>query len=166
MPIILHPITPKAFKSQVFIKELTKAMESVEAGIKKDYEAGVKDWSEKPKFTSKTTVNPNGAVSVEVDTDDEIYTYVHEGTGPHPILPKKAKKLRFKGTYTAKTVPGVIQSRQGGASGDDVFSAGVMHPGSKGRFFSKPIKKKWEPFMKRQTQRALDKAAKESGHGV
>ena len=166
MPIIFKAINPKAFKSQVFTDEIEKAMRSVEAGIKKDYEAGVKDWDTKVEFTSKTTINPGGGVSVTVDTDSEVYTYVHEGTGPHVITPKKAKRLRFQGTYTAKTTPGVIQSRSGGPSGEVRFARMVNHPGSKGRFFSRPIKKKWGPYMARQIQRALDKAAQRSGHAI
>lgn len=166
MPIIFKGIKPKAFKSAVFTQELVKAMESVEAGILKDYQEGVKTWDTKVKFTSKTTVNPGGGVSVEVDTDNEIYTYVHEGTGPHVIAAKKAKRLRFRGTYTAKTMPGVIQSRSGGPSGEFRSARSVQHPGFKGRFFSKPIKKKWGPYMTRQIQRALDKAAKLSGHAI
>ena len=166
MPVIFKAIQPKAFKPQVFEEELTRAMRSVEAGIKKDYEAGVKDWDTKVEFNSQTTVNPGGGVSVSVDTDNEIYGFVHEGTGPHIIKPKKAKRLRFQGTYTAKTVPGVIQSRSGGPSGEVRFAGIVQHPGIKGRFFSKPIKKKWGPFMSRQVERALAKATKASGHGI
>lgn len=164
MPVILKPILPKKFNDKALFAELVKGMEPVEAGILKDYQAGVKDWDTKVEFTSKTTVNPHGAISVEVDTDNEIYGFVHEGTKPHSITAKGNKRLRFQGTYTAKTVPGVIQSRSGGSSGDFVSRKQVQHPGFKGRFFSKPIKKKWGPFMKRQMDRAMVKAAKASGH--
>lgn len=165
MPVIFKAIKPKPFKLQVFEQELRSAVKPVEAGILKDYKAGVKDWDTKVDFTSKTTTNSAG-ISVEVSTDNEIYQFVHEGTDPHLITAKKAKRLAFQGTYTAKTMPGVIQSRSGGPSGDVLFARTVQHPGFKGRFFSKPIKKKWGPFMERQISRALDTATKRSGHGI
>lgn len=165
MPVIFKAITPKPFKPAVFELELRKAMESVEAGILKDYKEGVKTWDTKVQFTSKTTVNAAG-ISIEVDTDNEIYGYVHEGVGPHVIAAKKAKRLRFQGTYTAKTTPGTISARSGGPSGGFQTARQVQHPGFPGRFFSRPIKKKWGPYMVRQGQRAMERAAKASGHAM
>lgn len=164
MPVIFEPITPKAFNSKAFVIELEKAAKQAEKGMLKDYQSGVSTWSHKVRFNSETTINPNGGLSIIVDTDDEIYTYVHEGTRAHDIKPRRAKRLRFLNTYTAKTIPGVIQSRSGGSSGSVVYSRGVRHPGFPGRYFSKPIRRKWQPLLQRQLQRALDKGAKESGH--
>lgn len=166
MRVIFKAIEPKKFKVEPFAEELAKAAAVAEKGILADYQKGTATWEHKVKFTSKTTINPNGGISIEVDTDDEIYTYVHEGTGPHFIRPRTAKRLRFQNTYTAKTVPGIIQSRRGGASGDVVFSQGVRNPGFPGRFFSRPIKAKWSPFLTRQMERALSIAVKKSGHAI
>jgi hypothetical protein len=112
------------------------------------------------------TVNPNGGVSIAVDTFDEIYEMVHEGTRPHLIRAKKKKTLKFQGTYSAKTTPGVIQSKSGGSSGPSLYRQVVRHPGFKGRNFTKPIFAKWRPFFERQMQRALDEGAKKSGHSI
>ena len=166
MPIIFKAIKPSQFKIGDFVSELKEASRDVEKGMLKDYQAGVSSWNDKPTFTSKTTINPNGGISIEVTTEDEIYTYVHEGTRAHDIRPRQAKKLRFQNTYTAKTIPGVIQARGGGPSGDVVYSSGVRHPGFPGRFFSKPIKAKWGPFLIRQINRAIAKAAKKTGHSI
>lgn len=166
MPTVFKPILPAKFKVNGFVEELAIASRDVEKGMLKDYQAGVKTWNHKPDFTSKTVINMNGGISIEVSTEDEVYTYVHEGTGPHDIRPRRARRLRFQNTYTAKTIPGLIQSRSGGASGDVVYSRGVRHPGFPGRFFSKPIKAKWGPFFSRQIQRAFDKAVKKSGQSI
>lgn len=166
MPIVFKPIEPKAFKVKPFTDELKDALKIVENGMLKDYQAGVKTWSHKPKFDVETKINPNGGASIAVDTDDRIYTYVHEGTRPHIIKPRKAKALRFQNTYTAKTIPGVIQSRAGGKSGSVVYRQIVKHPGFKGRFFSKPIKKKWGPLFSRQITRSYNRAVQLSGHSI
>lgn len=166
MPVAFKPILPKALKEQVFLDEIKAAAEVARKGILKDYQAGVKDWDHKVVFESEVVIS-GGGVGIVVDTDDQIYTYVHDGTKPHVIKPKKpGGKLRFQGTYTAKTVPGVIQSRPGGASGEVLYSATVNHPGTKARNFSKPILKKWKPFLGRQLQRALNEAARKSGHAI
>lgn len=166
MPVMFKPITPKALKVQAIYDSIEKSAKVVEAGILKDYKEGTRTWEHKVNFNAELTINPNGGVSIIVDTDDEIYTFVHEGTKSHVIKPKQAKRLRFQGTYTAKTVPGVIQSREGGASGEFQYSTGVNHPGTKARLFSKPIFRKWKPFFERQMQRALDEGAKRSGHSI
>ena len=166
MPVMFKPITPKALKVQAIYDSIEKQAKVVEAGILKDYKETTRTWDHKVDFRAELTINLNGGVSIVVDTDDEIYTFVHEGTKPHVIKPRQAKRLRFQGTYTAKTVPGVIQSREGGASGEFQYSAGVNHPGTKARLFSKPIFRKWKPFFERQMQRALDEGARKSGHSI
>jgi hypothetical protein len=166
MPVIFKAIEPKKFKIDAFEEELRQAAKVVEQGILKDYKAGVRDWDTKVDFNAETAINPNGGISIAIDTDNEIYTYVHEGTGPHDIRPRNVRQLRFQNTYTAKTIPGVIQSRRGGPSGDFVFSGRVRHPGFPGRFFSKPIKAKWGPFFQRQIDRAFKSAVRKSGHEI
>jgi len=166
MPVMFRPIVPKALKVDEIYKAIEQNAAVAQKGILKDYEATTSTWNHKVNFRAELTINPNGAVSITVDTDDEIYTFVHEGTKPHVIRPKAGKRLRFQGTYTAKTAPGVIQSRQGGASGEFIYSAGVNHPGTKARNFTKAIFNKWKPFFERQMERALSEGAKRSGHAI
>lgn len=166
MPVMFKAITPKALKVNEIYKAIERNAEVAKRGILKDYQAGVSTWNHKVDFDAELIINPNGGVSIIVDTDDEIYTFVHEGTQAHDILPKRAKRLRFQGIYTAKTVPGVIQAKGGGPSGEFQYRLGVHHPGTKGRNFSKAIFQKWRPFFERQMQRALDEGAKASGHSI
>lgn len=166
MPVMFKAITPKALKVQAIYDSIEKNAKVVEAGILKDYKAGTQTWEHKVNFDAELTINPNGGVSIIVDTDDEIYTFVHEGTKPHPIRAKNTKKLRFQGTYTAKTTPGVIQSKSGGSSGEFEYRQAVQHPGTKARNFTGPIFRKWKPFFERSMQRALDEGARKSGHSI
>lgn len=59
-------------------------------------------------------VGPDGRVTGESTTNNEILYYRWSGTKPHRIEPKRAKALRFRGS-----------------SGNFVFAGGVNHPGTK-----------------------------------
>lgn len=167
MPVIFKAIKPKAFNNKAIVDSIKQRGETAKNLLLKDYQAGTRTWSHKVEFDAELIINPNGGVSITVDTDDEIYTFVHDGTKPHKIEPKTpGRRLRFQGTYTAKTVPGVIQSRSGGSSGEFQYRQSVQHPGSKGRFFTKPIFKKWRPFFEREMKRALAEGAKNTGHSI
>jgi len=162
MPIILKPISPKKLNISGLRAEIEKQAKPYADGVKRDFESTFSTWSQdsKPKLNVKTNINLNGAVSIEVDVVGEIYTFVHEGTKPHEIKAKNAKRLRFTSNYNAKTVIGQIKSQSGGASGEILYRQRVFHPGFKGRNFSKLIMTKWrQPFFKAM-QRALDNWAK------
>ena len=102
----------------------------------------------------------------QVSTDNEIYGYVDQGTKPHIIRPKRAQKLFFKSGYSAKTTPRVIGSNNGGANGPDVFANVVRHPGTKAREFAETLKEKYQKTFGKTMQRAMNNAAKKSGHAV
>lgn len=159
-------ITPKALKVAEIYKAIESRAEGVKKGVLKDFQSGVKDWNHKVEFEAEVIVNPNGGVSIIVDTGDKIYFFTHEDMPPHEIRAKPGHKLRFQGTYTRKTIPGVIQSRSGGPSGEFIYRDFVMHPGSKGTHAATIILKKWKPFFEREMQRALDEGAKRSGHSI
>ena len=166
MPFSLVPINPKDFDIKGMADELQTVADEVAGRMKTDYEAGVQTWGHKVDFTSEVDVNINGAVSIEIDTDDLVYLFVHEGTKAHDIFPRRARYLRFQSGYTAKTQPGAISSRSGGPSGPAQYRSYVRHPGTEGRRFGTLIKAKWDPFFKREMQRALDQGAKRSNHSI
>jgi hypothetical protein len=168
MPVIFKPINPKHLKAEAFTRAIEQEARPYAEGVKRDFEKTFQNWKaeHKPTLTVKVNINPNGGVSIEIDVEGQIYEYVHEGTRPHDIMPRRAKRLKFQSGYQAKTLPGRIASVAGGPSGDTVFARGVEHPGFPGRKFSQQIVKKWrQPFYKAM-QRALDKGAKDSGHAI
>lgn len=133
--------------------------------IEKDFKRTTKTWKRKVKFVKIVALGKD-RIEILVGSDDEIYRYVNEGTKAHVILPKRFLRLRFKGTFTSKTVPGVIDARSGGSSGSDVYSTGVIHPGTQARNFDDAITKLWKTRMKRRLEKAMREAVKVSGHRI
>ena len=161
----LKAYLPKVFRDTVFETQLTREAKAIEKGIVNDYKATCSTWKNKPKIESLTSVK-NGSIDIMVDVIGDIYAYVDKGTKPHSIFPKRAKFLRFKSQYRAKTAPGVLSSWNGGGSGGNVFRKAVRHPGIKGRKFSEMIKKKWDARYQLLMQQALTRAAKQSGYSL
>lgn len=169
MPLVfqMKQIKPAALKRDALRLQLLTAVRDAEREIKKDFQQTTKTWKNKPKFES--IVSLKDGPSVIVGTDNEIYTYVDEGTRPHPIVARRAKSLAFrwggKGSYRAKTQVRVIDSFSGGATGKTVFPKAVQHPGTKARKFADEIEKRRRPWYKRRMEQAMRDAAKSSGHG-
>ena len=143
---------------------LLNEMRSIGKEIKEDFDKTVETWDKKPDF--KLSVSLAGSTpSVTVETIDEVYKWVDEGTKAHWVEPVNAKVLAFRTSYQAKTSPGVIGSGAGGASGDMVFSKGHEVSGIKARKFSKKIQDKWKGEFGKRMASAMKQAAKASGHG-
>lgn len=135
--------------------------------VLKDFEETTKTWDHEVDFKTHTHLAMADVImSVEVETDDEIYNYVSGGTKPHPIVPKKkGGVLVFKGGYKAKTAPRQIGSGSGGPFGPTVFAKAVKHPGTKARRFPTVIWKKRMPEFYKVMWAAWRKAIKATGHG-
>lgn len=159
----IKAIKPKDFKSDAVRLEILNALRLAGTQIKADFAKTTSSWKNKPKFGVKVSLK-GGSPTVEVSTSDQVYAWVDEGTRAHPIVPVKAKRLRFKTGYNAKTQPGVLDARSGGADGDTVFARVVYHPGTEPREFSKLIKEKWEVEINEYMQEAMRRAAQKSGH--
>lgn len=168
MPVSFVPINPKKFNIKAIENELKKDAKVAEKGMVKDWQSTYSTWSaaSKPALTSKISVNLNGGVSIEIDLQGEVYLLVHEGTRPHIITARRAKRLAFQSGYRTKTQLGRIASRNGGAFGETVFRTSVSHPGFPGRKQGALIKRKWDPLFKRQMQRALSAGVKKTGHSI
>lgn len=165
MATVWKTIKPSRLREDAMRLALLNGMRRMGTKIKQDFEKTVQTWKNKPKFEVLVSLSGPGP-TVVVDTNDEIYHYVSMGTRPHVIRPKRARALAFRGTYTAKTVPGVLEARAGGASGDAVFSQEVHHPGTKPRNFQKMIGDKWQKQFKREMESVMREVARESGHGM
>lgn len=161
----MKPIIPKDINKKALFDELEKEMKAIQKEMTKDFDSTVQTWSNKPKF-DKEFESSKSRIRIFTGTSNEIYGYVSGGTRPHRIMPKKGKALRFRGSYRAKTSPGVIGSKAGGASGGEVFSKGVNHPGTKARKFDEAIGKKWDRPFRSRIDKAIDRARKKSGHAI
>ncbi len=153
-------IKPKKLKVDAFRLELLNALRAEGREVKKQYKKTTQTWKRKPEFEILIGLTGKDA-SVLVGTDDKIFRYVDEGTRPHIIRPVRAKRLRFKSGYRAKTRPGKIGSQSGGAFGDTVYAQMVRHPGSKARGFSPTIqKRRRKPFTRRMVKAMQTAASK------
>lgn len=162
MAAVWKVIKPSRLKDDAMRLALLNGMRKVGTQIKQDFEKTTQTWDHKPKF--ETLVSLSGGPTVLVDTNDEIYHYVSEGTKPHIIRPKRARSLAFPGVYNAKTTPGVLEARSGGSSGDMVYTKEVRHPGTQPRKFDELIAKKWQSKFKREMESIMKEVAQASGH--
>lgn len=159
----LKVLKPQTLKQKEMRLELLNGLRAAARAVEKDYKATVSTWNKKPKFETVIALGKTKAEFL-VGTDDPIYRYVDEGTKPHIIRPRRAKVLRFSSGYTPKTQPNVIGSSAGGASGSEVFSAVVNHPGTEPRNFSKVINLKHKVSFKKIMHESMRRARAKSGN--
>lgn len=169
--IVWKDIKPQRLKDKRIRMVFLNAMRKEGTQIKHDFQRTTKTWEHKPKFEVEVSLSGPGPV-VMVGTDDKIYGYVNEGTKPHLIMAgiytgkSKKKVLAFPEGYTAKTVPGVLDAKDGGPHGDVILRPYVHHPGTEARRFDEEIQKLWEKRFKRDMEEVLGEVAKESGHAL
>lgn len=156
-------IKPKRLKEKEMRLELLNGLRAVARKVTKDYEATVATWNEKPQFETVVSLK-GGEAAFLVDTNSKIYEYVDQGTKPHIIRPKRAKRLVFAAGGSPKTTPRVIGSTGGSRGGTTVYSLGVKHPGTKAREFSKIISDKWQKQFRNEMIDSMRRAAAKSGH--
>lgn len=125
-------------------------------GMRTDLEKTTRTWKHKPIFTIR--IDTKGDALVSVFTDSLIYYFVSHGTEPHIIKPRRKKVLAFNVPFTAKTKVRWIGSRNGSRGKLQVFSKGVMHPGTEAREYDQVVTDKWQPKFEILMQRRIDNA--------
>lgn len=169
MPLKLwRVIEPSALKDQAMRLELLNALRRMGTKVRADFRETTKTWSNQPDFseTVQGTSLRGGKAKLEVLTSDPIYTFVSGGTKPHGIAVVNAKTLAFSGTFTAKTVPGVIGSGPGFKGAPDTFVTEVWHPGIEARRFDKAIAEKWRKDFRKEMDTSMAKVRLASGHAL
>ena len=159
---ILRAIIPRSplYHTANMGREIKAALDDLGKQIKKTFEGTTATWETDVKFDVDVTMN-NSKAEIVVSTDNEIYGYVNEGTKPHIIRPKRARRLAFRTGYRPKTRPKSITSGPGGASGPWVTAGVVHHPGTKAREFTKYVIVRYQDIIPRVIQDAINRAAKE-----
>lgn len=134
-------------------QELNKVLDQAVRETLGKFAATTATWNHKPAM--EVDREPTARV---VGTNDKIYEIVSEtGSKPHFVQPKRAKALRFRDGYRAKTRRGVLGSSSGGASGTVRFSKGHMVKGFEAREFVKTIQEQMDVRMEKLTDEALRK---------
>ena len=167
MPAVLwKAIKPPKFKVPAIRQAIDYEARFIADEIYLDFLLTVSTWTRQPKFEKVVQIGPN-EVAILVGTDDRIYRFVSEGTRDHYVPKTGVATMAFQPFYTAKTMPGLITSQRGGASGDVVIRRGRWKvKGIKPRNFEETIGKKWKPRFKKRMVGAMKKGAKASGHGT
>lgn len=147
-------IMPKALIIDVAAQQraITNTLNATAKAIKADFGITTQAWSDKPTFT----IESPSPYERSIGTDDDVYTMLNEGTKAHEIRPKRGKVLRFQTPFRSKTVPREIMSSAGSKGKVEVFSRGVMHPGTEAREWDQVIFEKWDRQMGDIFQRAID----------
>jgi len=107
-----------------------------------------------------TTFNFGQTVSsVKVFTYSKKYAIVNEGSPRHPIVPRRARMLKFRTGYRAATRPKVIGSRAPSRFGEFASTPIVPdHPGFEARKFDEAIADEYAPTFEKDIQDAIDAA--------
>lgn len=160
----IEAIVPgKMARGSDYAREIERALQRHQEGTRRDLKATTHTWETVVVFHVKVERNGND-LAIIAYTDNKIYKFVNDGTHAHIIRPKKAKALRFQwggyGSYKAKTVPGKIGSRSGGATGDIVHATYVLHPGTEARKFTEAIAKKRQKLLQSEIQTAITRASR------
>ena len=153
MKLSVIPIAPK----QIF------DLKKIEANI----DSGLDDGARKVQGElGRNTTTWNHDVRFEIarekgvriiDTNDQIYQYVTNGTPAHPIRARNAPYLAFFRTgFRSKTRAGRLGS-SGGARATQNFRRmkQVMHPGIQARNFEELTVKKWQKYIVKILETAI-----------
>lgn len=132
---------------------LTRLTDKIDKAVDKSLEQAAKDaadflnqavktWKNQPEFIFRPEEGVKYTVQYSIvalgpDRTLAIWGYVDKGTEPHMIFPVKAKALRFRPNYSARTAP-IAQADvgTGRSSGAYTYRQGVAHPGNEARDFA------------------------------
>lgn len=161
MSIDFKVIKPNLPRYKEMTAVLQTSVSKMANRIQKDFESTVATWEHKVVFQQEIV-----GWRIEVFTTDPIYGYVDQGTRPHIIRPKRAKRLAFASAFTPKTKPGVLGSTADSHGPVDTFRQEVHHPGTEAREFTEAIAKKWGTTFATVMQDAMAGAVQVSGHSL
>lgn len=135
--IKLIPIKPKTdpINYPAVERAVRETMRSLAEEAKQDMEATTRGW--KHDATFHAIADRTGYI---IGTDDEVWNWLDQGTRPHVIRPRRARRLRFV------------------TSGRVVWARQVNHPGTKPRAWSKMIKHKYQREMPHRMNEAIGSA--------
>ncbi len=139
---LVRAIKPKPLELEEVRKMLLDTMNKTGDVCIQTFQRTTQGWrGVKPTFIAETTIENGNAILRVFPTGDGAnkWVWLDEGTKPHPILPRRAKRLRFFIGGKAGSTPGNFISKTSTPGNKQVFSKGVMHPGIKPRNWSKTL---------------------------
>lgn len=156
-------VLPVRFDPDAFSRAMIKEMEKLNRDIKKDFEATVRTWEGKPRFTSKVNVS-EGLIEGHTRTarmhggkpPELIYYFINQGT--------KVRFAKMTEDWQPKTRVRVIGSFAGRGGLERVDN--IARPGVKARKFTEAIATKHRARVAFRLKVALRNGTKASGHAL
>ena len=177
MDIKVNVFVPKEILRQSIVQDaIAQVMVRKTAPeVKTLFRKTVFGWKNKPIFRQLLT-KKSGYMSEKIWADGgglnsrglarwKQYAMVNQGTEPHTFGSRGNWPMRFrwggKGSYTASSTPGIIQSKRHSQKGKQVkFWTTVDHPGiEKPRHFDRTIRDQYAPIFRKDIQDAIGVAA-------
>lgn len=129
-------------------------------------------WKKSPVWIVETKVVPGEwRLSLKIKGESYLikrWTYLDEGTKPHRIYPRRAKRLRFTWggpkSYQAGSSPNQLFTSRPSVRGVTTYRRYVNHPGFPARGWSILIKNDSEKPLLSWMRAAMSNAARASGH--
>jgi hypothetical protein len=136
------PRNNKHFKMNFDLDKISEKLEEkLKKAIIKEQQKNAREFRRETARWNKPleiTVNEDDD-NVTIETDDERFKWVDEGTAPHQIRPRNARILRF---LPGNRVRSEIARRQNNAARKDasvVFAKQISHPGIKPRSITQKV---------------------------
>lgn len=157
MVVQLKAIIPKSLNTKALRQPYIDAMEETMLITLDMFKSTTRTFEETDvKFNKKVKDDPNKIVGT-VDTDNEIYGYLNNGT--------KVRYATMSKDFESKTEPRFIGSKRG--RGEVLYvDTRRPRPGIEGRHFDEEIAKKIKPVLESEVARADREGAKKSGHNI
>lgn len=166
--ISLRAITPRRAPTIDMKKVERELRDTLQRQVKPDileaFESTVRTWKTPVKFRAGVFVGGD-EISVNVfpsgNPGAQIWAWLDEGTRRHYVAPRRrGGVLAFQPAYEAKTVPGLVGSGPGGASGPFAFSRGHWVSGIPARKWTQKIAQAARRDYSRKIENALRRAVK------
>lgn len=153
MNIGLKPIIPKKniFDTSKIKAQIENALDNGAIIVQSQLEKNTETWNHSVRFLISAS---DGKRTIE--TDDEIYGYVTNGTRAHVIRAKRKNLGFYRTGFQSKTRPGALGSRNGARATENFIRAkSVVHPGTQARNFEYLTVKKWEKKIIQLLEQAM-----------
>lgn len=150
-------IIPKPLNTKAMRKPYADAVEQTILIAQDMFEETTRTFDEVDVKFKKKVKDSSTKIVGTVDTDNEIYGYLNNGT--------KVRYATMTPDFESKTEPGFLGSKQGGG-GLLYVDRRRPRPGIEGRHFDRMVAKEITPIFDTKVEQASVVAANKSGHKI
>jgi len=168
MKIVMRKLTPPALRVRAMYEPLVRVVRDMGPEMEKDLKEITKTWEKPVVFDVRThaTIGRN-RLDVTVETEDERFIWVSEGTKSHMVPKKGVATMAFR-KYKAKTRVLWVGSVPGGRYGPIIVRRGRWRvSGIKARHYDIALAERYQAIMERRVYDAMtNEVIALSGHGL